>query len=903
MRTSAAYDKVCSLVCLILYVHLISSPKFSSASASTETNALLKWKASFRNQTQLHILTSWTYLPIATNSSRDQKANTSLCFWTGISCNAAGSISRINLTNSGIQGTLNEFSFSSFPNLEYIDLSINKLYGVIPPQISFLSKLMYLDLSNNQLSGKIPQEIAFLINLHTLQLNRNKLNGSIPQEIGQLKSLRVLSLVENQLTGLLPLSIGNLSKLQVLYIRDNQISGSIPNVIGKLKNLVVLRLARNNFIGHLPPSLCQGGRLINFTANSNHLIGQIPKSLKNCTTLYRVRLDRNQLTGNISEDFGEYPDLDYINLSDNRFYGELSPKWSRSLKLTNLEIAGNNLTGTIPPEIGKLTQLQLLNLSSNHLVGNIPVELGRLTSLGKLILNNNQLSGGIPQELGSLSELEYIDLSTNKLSQSIPSSLGNFLKLHHIIVSNNKLSQRIPSQFRNLTQLSVLDLSHNSLDGEIPTELSNLESLVTLNLSHNNLSGVIPKSFDELRGLEHIDISYNQFWGPIPHNKAFQEAAVEALQGNKGLCGNVTGFLPCINNPQVGKSSSKTGVRVVCLLILPVLGAVAFAWFMLLRKKTCQQTRQQDMCLPQFELRSISLFDGRLLYEEIVTATENFDDAYCIGKGGFGSVYKAKLPSEEVVAVKKLHSSCDGEGSCQKEFLSEVRALTQIRHRNIVKLYGFCAHARSSLLVYEYLETGSLFSILCNEEEAKKLDWSKRVNIIEGVAYGLSYMHNDVSPPIVHRDISSKNILLNADYEACIADFGTAKLLEHDSSNWSAVAGTIGYIAPELAYTMNVTEKCDVYSFGVLALEVMKGKYPSNLVGLPSSPSTREAKMRGDMLDDRLEPPTGKVLKEVATILTLATACLHENPELRPTMYEVSQIVTMPRSYIAQIHD
>ncbi|XP_024175329.2 MDIS1-interacting receptor like kinase 2 [Rosa chinensis] len=749
---------------------------------------------------------------------------------------------------------------------------------------------MYLDLSNNQLSGRIPQEIGFLINLHTLKLNKNQLNGSIPQEIGQLKSLLVLSLIENRLTGPLPLSIGNLSKLEVLYIRDNQVSGSIPHVLGNLKNLVVLRIARNNLTGHLPPNLCQGGRLTNFTANSNRLIGPIPKSLKNCRTLYRVRLDRNQLTGNISEDFGEYPNLDYINLSDNKFYGELSPKWGRSLKLTNLEIAGNNITGTIPPEIGNLTHLQLLNLSSNHLVGNIPVELGRLTSLGKLILKDNQLSGGLPQELGSLTELEYLDLSTNKLSQSIPSSLGNFLKLHHINASNNKLSQRIPFQFRSLTQLSLLDLSHNGLDREIPTELSNLKSLVTLNLSHNNLSGVIPKSFDELRGLEHIDISYNQFWGPIPNNKAFHEAPIEALKGNKGLCGNVTGFLPCLINTEDKKHSSKTGVKVVCLLILPVLGAVIFAWFMLLRKKTCQQTRQKDMYLQQFELRSISLFDGRLLYEEIVKATENFDAAYCIGKGGFGSVYKAKLPSEEVVAVKKLHSACDGEGRFQKEFLSEVRALTEIRHRNIVKLYGFCSHTQNSLLVYEYLETGSLFSILCNEEEAKKLDWSKRVTIIKGVAHGLSYMHNDVSPPIVHRDISSKNILLDTNYEAHISDFGTAKLLEHDSSNWTAVAGTVGYIAPELAYTMKVTEKCDVYSFGVLALEVIKGKYPSNLVRLLLSAATREAKMWEDMWDDRLEPPTGKVLDEVVTILTLAIACLHENPQFRPNMYEVSQM-------------
>lgn len=763
---------------------------------------------------------------------------------------------------------------------------------------------MYLDLSSNQLFGKIPPEIGFLINLHTLQINRNQLNGSIPQEIGQLKSLLVLSLKENRLSGPLPMSIGNLSKLQVLYIRDNQLSGSIPEVIGNLMNLVVLRVARNNLTGHLPQNLCQGGVLENFTANGNRLIGRMPESLRNCTTLYRVRLDGNLFTGNISEDFGEYPNLDYINLSDNRFYGELSPKWGRSLQLTNLEIAGNNITGSIPPEIGNLTQLQLLNLSSNNLDGKIPVELGRLTSLGKLILNNNKLSGGIPQELGSLTKLEYLDLSSNKLSQSIPHSLGNFLKLHHLNVSNNKLRQRVPFQFSQLTQLSVLDLSHNGLDEEIPTELSTLENLVTLNLSHNNLSGVIPKTFDELRGLEHVDISYNQLWGPIPNNKAFHEAPIEALQGNKGLCGNVTGLLLCINNPVDKKHNSKTGLKIVCLIILQlVLGAAIFAFFMLLRKKKCQQTDQTDqteqtdqtvMHLKQFELRSISIFDGKLFYEEIVKATQEFEAAYCIGKGGIGSVYKAKLPSDEVVAIKKLHSPLDGERNFQKEFLSEVRALTKIRHRNIVKLYGFCSHARHSFLVYEYHERGSLFSTLCNEEEAKKLDWKKRVNIIQGVAHGLSYMHSDVSPPIVHRDISSKNILLDGEYEACISDFGTAKLLEHDSSNWTAVAGTIGYLAPELAYTMKVTEKCDVYSFGVLALEVIKGKYPSNLAEPLLSSANREGQLLGDMWDDRLEPPTGNILDAVSIILTLAVACLHANPQLRPTMYEVSQIITMP---------
>ncbi|KAL5767386.1 hypothetical protein ACOSQ2_014169 [Xanthoceras sorbifolium] len=191
------------------------------------------------------------------------------------------------------------------------------------------------------------------------------------------------------------------------------------------------------------------------------------------------------------------------------------------------------------------------------------------------------------------------------------------------------------------------------------------------------------------------------------------------------------------------------------------------------------------------ELLSISNFDGRILYADIIKATNNFDAMYCIGKGGHGSVYKTKLPSASIVAVKKLHYPYPNrENIFRKEFLNEIKALTEIRHRNIVKFYGFCSNAHHSFLVYEYLEKGSLDTILSNEEKAKGLDWPKRLNIIESVAQALSYMHHDCSPPIVHRDISSKNILLDQDYQAHVSDFGTAKLLKLDSSNQTGFAST-----------------------------------------------------------------------------------------------------------------
>ncbi|XP_009340551.3 MDIS1-interacting receptor like kinase 2-like [Pyrus x bretschneideri] len=993
MKFSAYCDKACFLACLILSLQLNSSQKIAFASTnSTEAEALLKWKASFQSQTQNN-LTSWM-------NANEAPCNT----WTGVSCNSAGSVNRLDLINSGIQGTLLEFPFMSLPNLAYVDLSYNKLFDQIPPEISSLTKLIYFDVSYNQMSGKIPPEIGLLTNLQVLHLNENKFNGSIPQEIGQfkflyelaldlnnlegsipasvgnlsqlislflfgnqlsgsippeignlsklgelymydnylsgpiprsfgnlknltrmslhnntlsgsiptslsnltklvslslygnnlsgtipeeignLKFLVSLDLTHNQLNGTVPSSFGNLSSLENLYLRGNQLSGSIPQEMENLMKLTILVLATNRFSGYLPRDICRGGLLQRLTAQENEFTGPIPKSLKGCKSLVRVSLQRNQFTSNnISEDFGVYPNLQFVDLSYNNLSGEISGIWGQCPNLTTLRIAGNNLTGSIPSEIVNATKIQELDFSSNHLVGVVPKNLGRLTSMVNLKLNGNQLFGFVPSEFGAFSQLEYLDLSTNKLNGSIPSIFGELVHLNYLDLSNNKFSQEIPSQLGKLFHLSQLDLSHNSLDGKIPSEISNMQSLERLNLSHNNLSGLIPATFDGMRGLLYIDVSYNRLQGPIPNNQAFQDA--HSFEGNEGLCGNVGGLESC--NKHVSKR--KNNRKLVFAIVFPFLGAVLLAFlaifFIKTRRKKERETKKRDI---HDEVFSISLFDGKKMYWEIIRATNAFDSIFCIGKGGSGSVYKAKLPSGSMVAVKKLHKKLDGEETSQ-EFHNEISALINIRHRNIVKFCGFCSNSQHSFLVYEYLEKGSLASILSKEDEAKELDWSRRVTIVKGVAHALSYLHHDCVPPIVHRDISSSNILLDYDYEPCVSDFGTAKLLNPDSSNWSCLAGTYGYIAPELAYTRKVTEKCDVYSFGVLALEVIMGKRLGDLISSISSPSDCENKLLKDVLDQRLSPPTPEVEDELTTIAKVAIACRHSRPQSRPTMHMVSQ--------------
>ncbi|KAF3445805.1 hypothetical protein FNV43_RR10982 [Rhamnella rubrinervis] len=999
-----------SLASFLLFIQLVSSLNVAAhplASPTTEAEALLKWKASLIiNQTNSH-LSSWTYFSTP-------KATTGPCNWFGISCNTAKSVVAINLSSSGLQGTLKEFSFSSFPNLISFNLSMNMFFSTIPHQISHFPKLSYLDLSSNQFSGKIPPEIGSLTNLKVLQLHQNQLNGSIPaslcnlinlvelhvqmnrltgpippnlvhlekltvlnmfknqlsgplpsqignlksllrlslesnrlsglipaslgdlinlvvlrvsnntlsgsipKEIGNLKSLKYLGVSMNQLNGSIPPSIGGLNNLESLCLRENQLSGSIPKEIGNLMNLKVAQLDTNQFTGYLPENICKGGLLRNLTVNDNHFVGPTPKSLRNCASLFRVRMERNQLTGNVSEIFGVYPYLNYIDLSNNKFYGEVSRNWGQCTNLTTLQIAGNNLSGSIPPELGRMSQLRELILSSNHLVGLIPKELGSLTSLLKLTLNDNKLSGGIPFEFGSLTDLKELDLSFNRLTQSIPQVLGDLVELTNLNLSNNEFSREIPDQLGSLVHLSHLDLSHNSLGGEIPSQLSNMVRLETMNLSHNNLSGSIPTSFENMQALFNVDVSYNELEGPIPDGKAFRGASPEALQGNKGLCGNVGGLQPCNN---IDFKMSKNDHKMAAFLItFPILGALIFLFSLLVffarrnknGRKEQRENIMQDGRSNYEEIHDFSVlnFDGRSMYEEIIKATDNFDSVHCIGQGSYGTVYKANLPSTKIVAVKKLHQLREGDNRLHTEFLNEIKALTEIRHRNIVKLYGFCWHARHSFLVYEYMERGNLGRMLREENEAKELDWSKRVNIIRGVAHALSYMHHECSPPVIHRDISSNNILLDSEFQACVSDFGTAKFLNPDSSNWTALAGTYGYVAPELAYTMEVNEKCDVYSFGVVSLEILVGKHPGDLISSIttwSSPSSAPQHHHDqvavvDILDQRLLPPThdDDVAWEVVSLVKIALLCLNDSPQCRPTMKAISQVMWPQRLHLSK---
>ncbi|KAI3705909.1 hypothetical protein L1987_76158 [Smallanthus sonchifolius] len=713
--------------------------------------------------------------------------------------------------------------------------------------------------SDNIISGLIPNYFTNYTLLTELHLAYNNFSGFIPPELGRRTTLSQFNLFMNKLVGSIPRDM-NLTKMENFAVNDNMLLGPLPNEI------------------------CVSGILTRFTVANNLFSGHVPKSLKNCSSLNRVRLENNQLTGNISQDFGIYPELDYMDLSYNKFYGEVSSDWGLCPTLTRLKISNNNLSGKIPIELGEATRLIDLTLSSNHLVGEIPSSFERLSSLTKLYLDNNKITGTFPSSLANLNNIEELNLAQNSLTGLINENLGEYFKLRILNLSSNKFEGVIPVRISKLEKLESLDLSHNNLTGSIPPQLGGLKVVQTLNLSHNNLNGSIPSSFIEMSSLTIVDVSFNQLEGPLPKMQAFEYAPKEALGHNKGLCGNNTG-LDCLVQPR-NQGNKKKG-SIVIIIVLPILGFILIVIFTIVVLCYIRKRNQNGTFRPQ-ETRekpfNIWSYDGKMVYEQIIEALEDFDSKHVVGVGGYGTVYKAEL-SSEVFAVKKIHAPEDGEMQNLKSFENEIRALTEIRHQNIVKLYGFCSHSRHSFLVYEFLSGGSLRDILNQMEQAVEFDWKRRVMAVKSIAKALSYMHHDCSQPIIHRDLSSSNVLFDSEWVAHVSDFGTARLLKPDSSNWTSFAGTFGYIAPEHAHTMEVNEKCDVYSFGVLTLEIIMGKHPGDL--LVSIQDMKDISLT-EIPDQRLPPPVVQITEQVELLVEVAFSCVHKSPHSRPSMRDVT---------------
>jgi Leucine-rich repeat (LRR) protein len=752
----------------------------------------------------------------------------------------------------------------------------NSLSGVIPPEISNCSSLVVFDVSANDLTGDIPGDLGKLVWLEQLQLSDNMFTGQIPWELSNCSSLIALQLDKNKLSGSIPSQIGNLKSLQSFFLWENSISGTIPSSFGNCTDLVALDLSRNKLTGRIPEELFSLKRLSKLLLLGNSLSGGLPKSVAKCQSLVRLRVGENQLSGQIPKEIGELQNLVFLDLYMNHFSGGLPYEISNITVLELLDVHNNYITGDIPAQLGNLVNLEQLDLSRNSFTGNIPLSFGNLSYLNKLILNNNLLTGQIPKSIKNLQKLTLLDLSYNSLSGEIPQELGQVTSLTiNLDLSYNTFTGNIPETFSDLTQLQSLDLSSNSLHGDIKV-LGSLTSLASLNISCNNFSG------------------------PIPSTPFFKTISTTSYLQNTNLCHSLDGITCSSHTGQNNGVKSPKIVALTAVILASITIAILAAWLLILRNNHLYKTSQNSSSSPStaedfsYPWTFIPFQKLGITVNNIVTS---LTDENVIGKGCSGIVYKAEIPNGDIVAVKKLWKTKDNneEGeSTIDSFAAEIQILGNIRHRNIVKLLGYCSNKSVKLLLYNYFPNGNLQQLL---QGNRNLDWETRYKIAIGAAQGLAYLHHDCVPAILHRDVKCNNILLDSKYEAILADFGLAKLMMNSPNYHNAmsrVAGSYGYIAPEYGYTMNITEKSDVYSYGVVLLEILSGRSavePQIGDGLhivewvKKKMGTFEPAL--SVLDVKLQGLPDQIVQEMLQTLGIAMFCVNPSPVERPTMKEV----------------
>ena len=598
-----------------------------------------------------------------------------------------------------------------------------------------------------------------LPNLKGLYLINSSLQGGIPPEISQLSKLTSLFLGSNDLSGEVPSELGNLTNLLELDLRNNMFTGTIPSTIGRLIHLKTLDLSHNQIGGFIPSQIGNMKSLTGLYLGNNLIIGSIPSTFGNLSNLSNLVMKHNKLIGPLPTTFWSLTQLIWLSLSYNYFNDSVSQKIQNFKGLEILELHENTFSGPILFSVVHLTNLSILNLSSNRFNGTIPVQIDHLEKLNILNVSYNMFSGPIPTTLVGLL------YSTHSPSY----------------VLNNGITLEI-------------DFSHNFIDGELPRfSLDNHLRPTSINFSYNNLVGKISDSFLFFRN---VNLSYNKFEGEVC-DQILHRFDVSAVLGNQKLCGSIPPLHPC--------DSQNHGIFKMLMILLPSVFffVLCFSCFTLVRSRSKKRVNHEIKSNKHGNVFCIWDYDGKVAYDDIIEATEDFDIKYCIGTGGYGSVYKASLPNGKIVALKKLHTREAQERTVFKSFQNEVDMLKEIRHKNIIKLYGYCLHKRSMFLIYEYMERGSLFWVLSNDTEAMELDWKKRLNVLQRVSHALSYIHHDCITPIIHRDVTTCNILLDSNLEAFLSDFGISRLLDHELSYHTTVGGTCGYIAPGEHILMN----------------------------------------------------------------------------------------------------
>ncbi|KAH9332015.1 hypothetical protein KI387_004123, partial [Taxus chinensis] len=779
--------------------------------------------------------------------------------WVGIICDGSR-VTDVFLSAMSLKGEL-PTEIGSLTGLQRLDLSYNPdLTGPIPSSLGNLAGLLELVLIKCSFSGSIPQELGNLRRLTRLDLNSNKFGGNIPPTLGNLSRLFWLDIANNNIGGSLPLELGKLFGVGHFHFNKNRLSGSIPpEIFNENMTLKHVLFDQNLFTGEIPSTIGLVHTITALRLDRNFLEGSLPSNITSLENLSEMHISNNKLKGSIP-DLSGMSNLQYLDLSNNSFDVSQIPLWFSSLDLlTTIVIENGKLNGSFPSNVFILPQLETVRLARNSISGTLDFSIIESQTLQEIDFEYNDIRSAFFHKTAIKIKL------TGNPACANGTSISDNKECHTEIGGKNILPYATPMQDcgKDITCGEHMQIDPRKCECAMPfggelvyrspsfsalnnnTRFQNLEKSLAsgLNLLQGSSVYILCCMFFDSNAYLKMQI---QIFPPVAM-KYFEPSEIVKL-GNtlsRQIYKPPKEFGPYyfLSNPgylflgfSKGSKRLSTGAIIgmavgAAVLVLAILAIGIYA---LMLKKKAEKAVKNSQPFGSWGLASGEISgDAPKLkgarwfsFQELKQATNNFSTQNVIGSGGYGKVYKGMLAVDrQMVAVKRATTESMQGGA---EFKTEIELLSRVHHMNLVGLVGFCFEEGEHMLVYDYMPNGSLRDTLSGRTGII-LDWRKRIRIALGAARGLTYLHEHANPPIIHRDVKSSNILLDEDLNAKVADFGLSKLIKDTGTGahiTTQVKGTMGYLDPEYFTTQQLSQKSDVYSYGVVLLEILSGKQP-----------------------------------------------------------------------------